>query len=97
MKKVDLGFQQVTRVCSKRETIAKYFENNFVWYYNSMVLIKWFVVFSVLQSNLLRTIKQFFNQILLTDTGQDVNVKTSMSNICLNFSSKKINPCENFV
>ena len=43
LKKVDLGFQRVTPVCSKRETIPKYFENkkvNFVWYYNSMVLIK---------------------------------------------------------
>ena len=48
--------------CSKRETIAKYFENkkvNFVWYYNSLVLMKWFVVFSVLYSIL------YYNSLVL--------------------------------
>ena len=44
-----------------RETIPKYFENekvNFVWYYNSMVLIKWFFVFSVHQGRSIKKVVQ---------------------------------------
>ena len=69
IEKSPSGF--ITWVCSKKEAIAavKYFEYkkvNFVWYYNSMVLITWFVVFNVLCSNLVRTIKPFFNQITVS-------------------------------